>query len=1815
MADSQTPKTPQSPSPRKRWSWLWGAIALVGASTMGAGGYFVYFRLNPLVERSLVKLLNRPFELGELQGFSFNGATFGASALPPTADDLDSLAVEKVKVTFNPWRLVTQSHLDLKITVYEPQIFLEQNAQMRWLDIKLKDDDDDDDGGGLKVTVDQAQLIGGRVEVISRKKSDRKPNPPVVFNLDRLRGNFNDDFSVIRFQGQAQSDQDSDLAIRGEWNQPADTIDLEIVSDRLQAPEVTNLVALPLTFTGGTAQGTIALHFFQDKLQSMAGELALDGVTSVIPQLTQPLHQGTGKVRFEGQEIQFQNLDLIYGFIPLTINGQLHTEQGYNLQGFSDRTTIAQIQKTLEFEELPFPIEGPLKGAVTLTGAPDEPLLDLQIQALETITFDRLKFNQFGAQVQITEGKVIIPQWAAVPDIGGQLSGKGLINLPRNQRGGDFVLQIQGQDFSLAQVGDRYEFDLPIPIDRGQGTAEFYLDLEEPEAYRVVAQADFPLGGGAVQVENLRYQRGDWQGDFQILNSRLDGVMGKLDVTLGDLFSPAPLTTQFTARGSLERPELDQIVAQGQGFLQLPEGKFRATQWNLAGGIWQGDFILEDVGLRQFNPETLKNALLGGSLSLSGQAQDFTAAGSGRITLAEGDIEVKRFALDLSGWTGETAIAGLPLEKVMAAVRWPVAFSGDLDLTSDTSGVDLALMAGTGAGHLDFSTGQAQVKTLTFDDGQFQTAIATENLPLGQFNPTLKGAMVGAIEFTGSVTDFNFGTLTAQGKTYFTAGLGAWNQPLHTEFLWDGQTLALPRFWGENLAGDGVLALDAVALAQGDAVGALENFDLTLQLSQFDLRRYDLPPQMGTIPLAGFLDFRGTVGGTLDQPQIQGDLVLNKLSIDRLRFHPTLSGTFGPQDPHSDRLTLALQGGADEIMATLGPGFQPQQLRLKSGETAFQTRFLGDRYEIESTKIPIDLLKSLVVQSPLALPPTLMAQPLGGLLTGKVTFDPQAVRASGQLSVEEVLVGKLQGDRLGGRFSYGDRVLNFQNWELVVGEGEYELDGQVNTRQGLDLNVQARVRHGQVQELLQALQVKTYGDLRQTMNPATYLRVEDLWPERSPSTLGQRLPRKPFTEQLEYFTRWITAYENHLAATRSDSPWPELYQLQGIFDAQIEVNYSDRQGISADFRFNNTPQRVPWQWGPNLTMEAIRIEGQFADNTLTIQPASIGFPQGSLTFRGSVGAQQQGQFVLRQVPLELLENLFTFPPGFDFTGVINSQVALSGTLENPLGKGSVTLENAAINNNPLTSLQGNLNFHDGRLDFAVNGELSPDAPPLVINGTVPYQWAFAPEPTTANELAINVELEDEGLVLMNMLTDNQLQWLGGEGQVSLAIAGKVNPETNGLENLQAQGLATIDRAQIKVESLPDAPLSNVSSRILFNFDELDVKSFSGDFSGGKMVAQGKLALLDPLVVSAAADPLVVQVRQLKFVLPDLYRGGVDGDFVVRGALLKPEVGGQVNLYNGTVILVSQEERARKKAAEAAEKAARNAQVAGALNQAFSLLEITEFKDLRLNLGRRLQLTQAPILNFLASGEMVINGTLLDLKPQGQITLERGQVNLFTTLFSLDSENRNTATFSPGQGVDPYLDVWLKTAVVETQTQLETNQDYPSEVVDTSAIDVASLQTVRIQAKVNGLASRLDEHVVLSSRPNRSEVEIIGLLGGNFIASLAEDDSDVVFANLAGSALLGTFQNFLNNAVGLSEVRLFPTLINDDNSDRSSILGVGAELGLDLTRDLSLSSFKILNSDRPFQYGLRYRFDNNFLMRGSSDFQDDSRVTVEFEQRF
>ncbi|MFM8003963.1 MAG: translocation/assembly module TamB domain-containing protein, partial [Dolichospermum sp.] len=163
-------------------------------------------------------------------------------------------------------------------------------------------------------------------------------------------------------------------------------------------------------------------------------------------------------------------------------------------------------------------------------------------------------------------------------------------------------------------------------------------------------------------------------------------------------------------------------------------------------------------------------------------------------------------------------------------------------------------------------------------------------------------------------------------------------------------------------------------------------------------------------------------------------------------------------------------------------------------------------------------------------------------------------------------------------------------------------------------------------------------------------------------------------------------------------------------------------------------------------------------------------------------------------------------------------------------------------------------------------------------------------------------------------------------------------------------------------------------------------------------------------------------------------------------------------------------------------------------------KITKLNKLELNLGKNVQITSPPLFKFQAAGDLIVSGSLAEPVPEGTIKLTKGAVNLFTTQLGLAQGYEHTATFISSQPRDPYLDIRLFAKILDVVQ----NNDI-SKQSSVGSLGLSGLETVRVEASINGLSSQINENLQLKSSHARAETQIVAVLGGRFIDTKESGD--------------------------------------------------------------------------------------------------------------
>lgn len=1294
-------------------------------------------------------------------------------------------------------------------------------------------------------------------------------------------------------------------------------------------------------------------------------------------------------------------------------------------------------------------------------------------------------------------------------------------------------------------------------------------------------------------------------------------------------------TGNLRVRSNLSSFNLNTLTASGTGRLNAAGGT-ADVDFNLNQGNWFADIDASGVQLTRFTaglnlPAALARSqqTLGaftGNLRAAGDLSSFdpetlTASSRGRVNLAGGTANI---ALDLSqgNWLANITASGVQPQRLIAGIpaQFQSPVSGNLNLRGTLSDLSLNAIMARGSGSLNLAGGEIAANNLRLANGNLQATLVPNNIQLDRLVAGLNGSVDGNIDVTANLANLTPEGIRASGRVNLSDGVLPLDGPVAATFNWNGDRLAIDRATGQGLDASGFVNVNTAALRRGQiGLNLIEqfNFDVSLrglnlqQLSEQGKTLIAWPANVASVvnqtEVAGLADFTGNVRGTLRSPQIDGTLALRDARFNEFTLDPVVSGpvAFTPGQGGS----LRLAGQNDRIELALGADYKPNSFLVQIDDLFATGTRQGELLAVNVRNFPLAYVQRSL--PPGLIPANLAAQPLSGQLSGDFNINLNTLAASGRIDVANPILSRIGGDRFTASFQYanGSAVINDATFQQ--GETQYVLDARVvQTARGPQFNAEVEVREGRIQDILATAQIFNIADFTKLLQLPVYGNANNL------QTVSIDIANLPLISQLRRLSEVEALLEQRRRERLAASPLPPLSEATGAVSGQINVSGSLAEGIEVAFDFAGSD----WVWGPFVANQTI-AQGSFQDGVLTVRPFQMQLANGGeISFAGSIGGETQtGQLRVEQLPVALVQEFVALPPDIGFTGFINATAVLSGTQQNPQARGQLTVVDATLNQQTVESTQGSFSYNEGILNFAVNSTIAAGTEPLAIAGKFPYKFPFPNAvPPTSDVFELTLNLKNNGLSILNALTRQQLIWKDGQGDVNLAIGGRYDQEENRLLDLKADGVVNLQNAEVASLLLADS-LTNINGQILFDFDKITVPSLSSQFGGGNLTVAGSLALTEP---AAQENPLTINLNELAVNLKGLYNGDVGGNLQVRGALLQPELSGQLELTDGRVLIAGLATFGRGQFIGTGT----GDRGPGAIGQ---IVAATEFNNLELILGNNLRLEQPLLVNFGADGSILLNGQVGSFAPQGIVRLVNGQINLFTTQLRLRGGYDNVAIFRPEYGLNPRLDLRLVGSVVESSRTQTTAEPFSSEIRE-SLVNFGTIETIRVEAIVNGFAldlleslrvepgvssaQRVRSVIELTSTPPRSETQIIALLGGGFINAFSQDNAGLGLANLASNALFGSIQNALANSLGLSEFRIFPSVV-PNTDDRTSTFGLAAELGYNITDDLGVSVTQFLTPQVPTQVNLRYRINDYLLLRGSTNFGNENRVQIEYRQRF
>ncbi|MGC9526424.1 MAG: translocation/assembly module TamB domain-containing protein [Limnospira sp.] len=1434
------------------------------------------------------------------------------------------------------------------------------------------------------------------------------------------------------------------------------------------------------------------------------------------------------------------------------------------------------------------------------------------------------------------------------------------LNLDAIAANGDIRLGIAdgsiNTDFRLSEGQFGADFDinslsLPRLLDLGLPFANF-----SPEIGRSLQTLDFRNGTVSAQgtaVGNL---------DNLTLDDITADATGRID--LGNIGGSVSLETarlingQFNIRLDANSIAINPFLNTGLSLANLsPEVREQLRESDLRNSRLNGEFFAAGKVANPTDIDGRLNSLInlgnfGGEIIAQGQID----SGAFQGTVQTNEIPLNpllELGLPLANLPPDVAAEIRALDFDNGILRGETSFSGNLaTLSPENLNVTLDGRIDLGDdGGIVTATGRAE-------RGEWTARLAGDRIALGRFSewvenltgvrsalggtglldqaenlPLLRGLLDTELTASGSVTEFNRATLEAAAQLRLTE-LPILREPFEAAAtLRDGQ-VELERAETRQFGADGMFALEF----SGTGLPSLSDLNLNVRVSDFDLNSplvqtvlATLPPEIlagDEPPVWGSVSFQGKVTGPISALNLRGDLRLEDFALRGLEFDPVLAGAV--EAGWGEGVNLALAGEVDRIELALDDRFLPESFLVQRGDAiARGTTPTRNTLQVVLEDFPL---------TPLGLAPLAQAGigPLGGNVSAEVavsnfaSFDLGRIDATGEVSVERPSLGYIEGDRFTIQVNFADGIARLTDGELQQGETVVLISARANVNDILTgvspadgaappFEANVTIPQGNLQDLFAALHWYDLEDIARGIQTPLYAGAAAL------NTVTVGLPdQASLTQQLRYWAEIQALLKWEESQKPQGLPLPPLEAVNAPFTGEINISGSPSDiTATADIRGEN------WIWGPYKTDEFI-LQASFEDNIVRILPLRLRSDQTLVGFQGQLDLDRQipsGQLRVKNLRLEEVEAFYDIP-NVDLSGQFNLRALFSGSLENPRATGEFTVIDGLFNGEPLREARGSFSYNNAR--FNIGGAVLVTAEdPVQYRATVPFRLPFAEVRPESNVLSAQVEIRDEGFKIIN-LVNPEVDWVQGKGLVQLGLRGRLEQAEDGsIANLvlEPEGELKVFDGVLQARSVEQA-IAGLSGTAIFAGNRLRVKGIAGELVGetgtGNILLEGVLPIFEPLRGEDPdiTNPLRLVFENLKLDVKGLYRGDAEGEIVFGGSALEPAIGGRVVVSDGTVTLPQGAAPTTGPEGEIVAEVAIAGNGGGLPDT--GPLEVS-FNNLTLTLGEGIQVRSAsvtpifdaPVLNFNAEGTIVVNGELegLDtIRPSGTIKLTGGAVNLYTSRFQVDRGYPQTVTFVPSQGLDPILDVRLVTRVAETTPAVAPTSAFATEMTEVpSANQFGTVRTVRVIAIARGPASEINDILELRSSPSRSQTQLLALLGGSAIEGVTGDTA-LVLANIASAGLFNQIQQSVIDATGLTEFRIYPARVSQESSGATA-LGLGLEVGLDVTNDVSVSISRVLAADQPTQLNLNYRVNDNLLLRGVTNFGNQSEIRFEYETRF
>ncbi len=1774
--------------------------------------FFLKEYLPPWLEKQLSKVIYRPVEIGELEGFSFTSLQLEDAYIPETTEYSSQLRAKNIKVTFNPVTILLQGKLAVNVSPQKVTVKVREKKPGQWLNVKATDE-------VIPLNFDLSVNVKNTEIILLPYQSEKTVNIKVTGNIEYEKSKQRKWLYDISL-GILESNE---IQLQGETFVKSTKSKISLQLNQLPLQAWSSIVPnLPFNLDDSYLKANLNLDLpslIDLKKTEGQGNLQLEDFQAKAKPLKEPI-QADLAFQFEKNKILIDQGKIILGDIITTLQGYYDWQKGSNIKIDFQNFNIDNVLEVIPIK-LPIKAEGKFNINLNLTGLITNPIIQGKFINDQLVTIERTPFQAILAEFKITLDKTVLEKFLIEPQAGGQIQAKGSINQNISQ------LIEQKKPIDLKQFPIDFNLKTALPT---QELINTYYTLPSNVNFNLL-QAKGELKGKLGDINGLI----EWQtsGNFSQENTtiisqgeivikqnnlllkatKIRTAQGIIDITgSGNLttkkwqssintesLSLTPFATLICIEIKLQCPD-NLILEQGdmrlsgeinQSFIQsldvnsnlllsVDKGKVIINS-NINNSQLQTNITTLELPINTFIPNLPVAVSISNSrLNISGNLETIWNNGSLNLSKIDGNGNVVlRIEDSLVTATGklqneslETVanINSLSVNQIIPNIPVPVNLvNSDINIQGElrsltfsnlisnlnnlqiTANSDLLIANRSITAQTELNQGQVNINAITTPLSIAPFTIKNyPSLTIRNLKANLTASLSSLLKlnfndvtgYTNTEIDIGNGTLIVNGDiknniidadiTTVNLELSSLNTNLFSNFLTDtintSINASLPlnsilpsvslipinvrqfslEVGEQNINAQGNLTVSNLWESLDVETISLEvqtNFNLselplTQLLDKIPINRQLLPTQL---ELIGQGDFIGTLLGKniLTAPlspgnlQIVGDVSLANLGFNEQEFEPELKGKLTIDS--LSQISLNIEGRQDKITAVINPCFQ-ENCSLVSVIESFEIRQTynnntpiiarvkrnNDNLVANVESLPIDILKIAPLGN-YGLP-----EYLGGIINIDLSFNPSDLNTVGKVTIASPRFGNVVANQFEASLLYKDGLILLEKTQLSLGNSNYNIVGKLYVNSG-EVQGKVNIDQGKIQDLLTALQLYNWDSLLRLLRlkKNNFTTAENVKPNDVGNTLNS------IAEQLYIFWKNDQKIKEIFAETQVGD-LPRKLDIKGQYNAEMILDGTiENPQVAIQFEGNE------WTWNPQpstasivpslgLVMEGsqvipidrIAIHGQLKNGTVSVNPMiQLGTATASgilnLFYNSGQYSLESSAFKVENLTLDLVRNLIVIPS--DVNGSINVKGVLNGTLENPVIDGIFAFHEGVINARSLNlDLGGKFNYSNDKLQVTTN---QPEF--ISVSATLPFPIVK----NKNNQFQITAKLGQESFALLQPLTLDQVIWVGGEGNVTANIQGKISIDNQLKISLDSDSQINLNLDNAKFTNNLIPTLITLNGKANIKNRSINVDQLTADVVKTRLNITGDLPLLPLQNQQTVNNPLTIQIRQNEVNNSGIYQGLINGDILITGALIKPQISGNINFSEGQ-LNVPKLNFKPEETSLILEKWLKTIASEGNIvippklnNFKITLDDITVKNETTRLIPKTIVDLGA---NFNLSGNLTLNGQInrlslidiLSIEPSGKIKINSGQVNIPVTRVFISDRNENTLTFLPEQGLlNPLIDLELKLYIFAVALRSIQDNEIPDDIVQSGRAKSAEI-TLNIEGSADEVLPNINNIV-------------------------------------------------------------------------------------------------------------------------------------------